>query len=172
MLQVYFHYINKLVNIPEVRVKDLSFEDDQGIVYFLVEPVQSVQDCPCCGSSRVKRNGIPYHRRIRHLPLMAWRTILVAPSINMTCKQCDAHFVWQYEFVGPKETYSHALQNQLIQQGHGNTVKAIAGFQAVPYTTAERYYKNGLQADRERTQATCIQDAIERDRLVLGIDDF
>ncbi|TFJ89341.1 transposase, partial [Lentibacillus salicampi] len=42
----------------------------------------------------------------------------------------------------------------------------------VPYTTAERYYKNGLQADRERTQATCIQDAIERDRLVLGIDDF
>jgi hypothetical protein len=39
---VYFLYSNKLVNIPEIHVKDLSFDDDQGIVYFRIEPAQSV----------------------------------------------------------------------------------------------------------------------------------
>jgi len=169
---VYFHYINKLLHIPEVHVRNLSFDDEQGTVFFHVEPVQSVQDCPYCGSSCVKRDGTPYHRHVRHLPLMEWRTILLTPSINMQCKQCDAHFVWEYDFVGPKKHYSYALQNRFIQQGHGSTVKAVAGFQAIPYTTAERYYKEGLQTEREYTQATCIQDAINRDRLVLGIDDF
>lgn len=167
-----FHYINKLVNIPEVHVKDLSFDDNQGIAYLQVEPVQSVQDCPYCGCPYVKRDGVPYRRQVRHLPLIEWRTILLLPSINMQCKQCDAHFVWQYEFVESKKQYTHAFQNQLIQQGHGTTVQAMASFQSVPYATAERYYKIGLQAERAHTQATCIQDAIERDQLVLGIDDF
>lgn len=169
---MYFHYINKLINIPEVHVKGLSFDDKQGIVFLRLEPVQSVQNCPYCSSSCVKRDGVPYHRHIRHLPLMAWRTILLVPAINMKCKLCDAHFVWQYDFVGPKERYSHALQYQLIKQGHDTTVKAIAGFQSIPYTTTERYYKHGLQTEREHTQATCIQDAVEREQLVLGIDDF
>jgi transposase len=74
---VYFLYSNKLVNIPEIHVKDLSFDDDQGIVYFRIEPAQSV-----CETE--------------------WQIILLVPSINLKCKQCDAHFVWQFEFVEPK----------------------------------------------------------------------
>ncbi|WHI59802.1 ISL3 family transposase [Mammaliicoccus lentus] len=169
---MYFHYINKLIHIPEVDVKNLSFDDDQAVVYLRVAPVQSIQNCPYCGSRRVNRDGILYHHHVRHLPLMNWRTILLVPAVNMKCKQCDGHFVWQYEFVKPKKRYTQAFQNQLIEQGQGTTVQAMSGFQNVPYTTAERYFKNGLQTEREYTQATCIRDAINRDQLVLGIDDF
>ncbi|GGK09112.1 hypothetical protein GCM10007063_34420 [Lentibacillus kapialis] len=169
---MYCHYINKLLNIPEIHVNDMTFDDREDVIYFQVEPVQLVQTCPCCGSTYVKRNGTPYKRQVRHLPLMKWRTILLVPSINMTCMDCDAHFVWQYDFVKPKKQYTQAFQEKLIQQGHGTTIQAMASFQAVPYATAERYYKRGLAVQSDDTQATCIQDAMARDQLVLGIDDF
>lgn len=167
-----FHCINECIQIPEIDVKNIKFDGHQSTVYLQVDPIDSVQDCPYCGSAFVKRNGVPYHRHIRHLSLAAWRTVLVVPSINMHCKRCAGYFVWDYDFVAPKKQYTKAFGQQLIQHGHGTTVQALAGNQAVPYSTAERYYKNGLCVERTQTQATCIQDAIERNTLVLGIDDF
>ncbi|WP_193063714.1 transposase [Oceanobacillus oncorhynchi] len=51
-------------------------------------------------------------------------------------------------------------------------MQSMSASQCVPYSTAERYFKKGLQAERMHTQTTCIQDAIQREQLVLRIDDF
>ncbi|GAA0335028.1 hypothetical protein GCM10008931_28290 [Oceanobacillus oncorhynchi subsp. oncorhynchi] len=167
-----FHYINKLIQLPEINVKNVFFDDKTGIVYLSVEPIQYVQPCPYCGSHDVHRDGVLYHRHVHHLPLANWRTILWVPAVNMECQQCSAHFVWQYDFVPPKKRYTKAFQYQLMKQGQGVTVQSMSASQCVPYSTAERYFKNGLQAERKHTQMTCIQDAIQRHQLVLGIDDF
>lgn len=167
-----FHYINKLIQLPEINVKNILFDDKTGVVYLSVEPIQYVQPCPYCGSHDVHRDGVLYHRHVRHLPLANWRTLLCIPAVNMECQECKAHFVWQYAFVPPKKRYTKAFQHQLMKQGQGVTVQSMSASQSVPYSTAERYFKSGLQAERKHTQMTCIQDAVQRHQLVLGIDDF
>ncbi|WP_066190761.1 ISL3 family transposase [Gracilibacillus timonensis] len=168
---MYFHYINKWIQLPEVEIKNMTFDDNQHTVYLRVAPVQKVQPCPYCGSDDVHRDGVCYPRHIRHLPLVSWKTILQVPSVNQKCQQCTGHFVWQYGFAPPKKQYTKAFQEHLTEQGQGIPVQALSHFQGVPYTTAERYFKQGLQVEREHTQMTCIQDAIDREQLVLGIDD-
>lgn len=165
------HCIKQLLELPDVDIKQSYLNADKSLI-LEVTPTEHIQSCPVCLSEQVKRNGTPYKRRVRHLSMGVSHTYLLLPAIALECQNCGFHFVWQYDFVAPKKRYTIAFQNQCLQKGHGTTVKCLAKFEEAPYTTVERFFKAGLQNETEAIQQTCFQDAVERQGLVLGIDDF
>ncbi len=168
---MHFQYIIELLDLPEIRVVDISITDQKHVIIEVV-PVEYIQKCPCCFSSSVKRMGIPYHRKVRHLSAFGKTVYLRLPAIRMQCKECFATFVWEYSFVGAKKRYTKQFESFVVQQASGSTIKTTADQQNVPYSTAERCYKYCLKLESERIQEKCLKDAANRDMLVLGIDDF
>ncbi|AXF55169.1 transposase [Salicibibacter kimchii] len=165
-----------MLELPDVDIKESYLNAEKNVI-FEVTPTEHIQPCPVCLSEQVKRNetkrnGTPYKRCVRHLSMGVSHTYLVLPAIAQACQSCGFHFVWQYDFVDPKNRYTIAFQNQCLQKGHGTTVKSLARFEEAPYTTVERYFKAGLQSESEATQQTCFQNAMDRQGLVLEIDDF
>ncbi|WP_146551104.1 ISL3 family transposase [Rummeliibacillus sp. SL167] len=165
-----FEYINELLNLPEVNIVNVEIEDDHAIIE--VTPVDYVQNCPCCQSSSVIRNGIPYKRNIRHLAAFDKTVDLRIPAISLFCKTCHATFTWTYTFVEFKKRYTKAFSAFLARQTYGTTVEQISDEQQVPYSTMERIFKRELHEKSEQIQKQVYQEAVERDNLVLGIDDF
>ncbi|WP_246516461.1 ISL3 family transposase [Salicibibacter cibarius] len=165
------HCIKQLLGLPAIDIKQ-SYLDNEKNIIFEIMPIDRIQPCPICHSEQVKRNGTPYKRCVRHLSMGVSHTYLLLQAIALECQNCGANFVWQYDFVAPKKRYTIAFQNQCLQKGHGTTVKSLARFEEAPYTTVERFFKVGIQIESEATQQTCFQDAMDRQGLVLGIDDF
>ena len=165
-----FQYINELLHLPEVKVIHVEIEECHATIE--LEPVKQVQPCPCCHSSSVIRNGTPYKRTIRHLAAFDKSVDLLIPAIYLACKDCEATFIWDYSFVEPKKRYTKAFSALLARQTYGTTVEHISHEQQVPYSTMERIFKHDLHEKSEQIQQQVYQEAIERENLVLGIDDF
>src|SRR5690606_34953270 len=165
-----FKYINELLNFPEVKIVNVKIEEYRAIIE--VTPVEYVQNCPCCHSSSVIRNGVPYKRDVRHLAAFDKTVDLRIPAICLLCKQCDANFTWEYTFVEPKKRYTKAFSAFIARQTFGTTVEQISHEQQVPYSTMERIFKRELHEKSKEVQKQVYQKAVERDNLVLGIDDF
>src|SRR5690606_10408207 len=125
-----------------------------------------------CDDTDIIRLSTPYIRHVRHLPAFDKKTFLCVPAIRMSCKACRMTFVWQYESVEPKKRYTKAFGSQLPKHIMGSTVHHAADILSIPYTTAERMYKNWMDEDTPRVQQECLAEAKERKQLVLGIDDF
>lgn len=50
------------------------------------------QTCSYCNSSNVIRRGSNGHRKIRHLSIFEYKTIIKAPKIRMYFNDCHASF--------------------------------------------------------------------------------
>jgi transposase len=165
-----FQYINSLLQIPELKVKDLHIDNEEFIME--VEPTVPVQPCPYCQSLSVTLRGIPYERKVRHLPIFGKKSYLLLPAIRMSCTDCMAVFMWEYECVLPRKRYTRAFEDSFPTYVIGSTIDKAAAILDVPYSTVERVYKQWMKKECPSLQASCIQEATEREGLVLGIDDF
>ena len=168
--QMPLHYINALLDLPEVKIVNVEIEKHHAIIELI--PVDSVQECPCCHSSSVIRNGVPYKRNVRHLAVFDKSVDLRFPAICLLCKECGATFTWTYPFVEPKKRYTNVFSSFLARQTHGTTVAHTSNEHQVPYSTMERIFKRDLHEKSEQIQKQVYQEAVERNGLVLGIDDF
>lgn len=165
-----FQYINELLNLPEVNIINIEIEENHATIE--LTPVNRVQDCPCCHSTSVIRNGVPYKRDVHHLAAFDKSVYLRIPAINLACKACGATYTWEYSFVEPKKKYTKAYAAYLARQTYGATVAHTSREQQVPYSTMERIFKCDLHVKSADIQEQVYQGALERDGLVLGIDDF
>lgn len=163
-------YINELLNLPEVNIINIEIEEHHAIIE--LTPVEYTQDCPYCHSTSVIRNGTPYKRDVRHLAAFGKSVDLRIPSICLACKDCGATFTWKYSFVGPKKRYTKAFSAYLARQTYGTTVAHTSMEEQVPYSTMERIFKCDLHEKSEKIQEQVYQATVEREGLVLGIDDF
>jgi transposase len=163
--------INFLLDIPELNVTQVH-KDDNGAILLDVEPTVHIQSCPYCQSKKVIRRGRGYTRKVRHLPTFEKPIFLCLPAIRMSCKDCDASFVWRYDCVEPGERYTKAVKEAILTQVMGATVAHAVTTLTIPYTTVERFYKEWMDKECPTLRKSCIEDALNRDGLVLGIDDF
>ena len=165
-------YINELLNLPELSIHQiLSIESDE--LHIEAVPVGDKQACPYCGSDQSitckGKNGI---RRIRHLPVFEKKTYLHVPAIRMYCTRCHIHFVWVYEFVGPKQRYSKLFRKQSFEQALGSTAVHSARMQQAPASTIQHFHDEAAPAEAQRIYEHVWKEAKNTTELVLGVDDF
>lgn len=168
---MHLHDINTLLNLQGVTVIDISDPIDK-IVYLTLEPQDRTQHCPSCASAHTIRRGTSKPRHVRHLPIWGNITMLILPTIRLSCKCCNLNFTWEYSFVSPKSRYSNAFKQELSDALNGGTVKHTAKLFKTPYTSAERFIKEVLSTVIPILQNDVLTLAQNSERLVIGIDDF
>jgi transposase len=168
---VELHYITEIINLQGIEVVELNFESDE-LVKAVINPTEYVQDCPCCGSHHVIRNGKDGFKNIRHLDISGKKTILVVPRIRMRCKDCGAAFAYSYEFVCGKERYTKKFKAEAYKCAVGSTVVNSADITKSPYSTIERFFKEIVMKLAPLTEEYAQKLASKAANLILGIDDF
>ncbi len=168
---MHLHDINTLLNLQGVTVTHISDPIDK-TVYLTLEPEDRIQPCPSCGSTHTIRRGTSKPRHVRHLPIWGNITILVLPTIRLSCKRCRLNFTWLYSFVSPKSRYSNDFKQELSETLDGATVKHASKLFKIPYTSAERFIKETLATVIPILQKDVLTLAQNSCRLVIGIDDF
>lgn len=164
------HFTSLLFDLKELSIS--SIENVQDDFFIHAQPTDWLQDCPQCKGKNVIRKGCAYLRKVRHLSAFGRRVYLLLPAIRMSCKQCEASFVWQYECVTPGKRYTKQFEASLTGQIVGATVTHAAKVMKTPASTVERVYKAWMKNESARVQAVCKKQAVESKQLVLGIDDF
>lgn len=82
----------------------------------------------CCKSDQaVIRKGYNDMRKIPHLAVFEKKTYLCVPSIRMYCVNCELGFSWMYDFIGPKQRYSHVFRSRSVAQALGATLLIALG---------------------------------------------
>ena len=168
---MHLHDINLLLNLQGVTINSIS-EVIEKTVYIYLEPKNSHQPCPYCGSNHTIKRGKSKPRYVKHLDIWENSTILVLPTIRLSCKFCDANFTWVYDFVESKSKYTNAFKQMLSNSINGATVKYSTRIYKIPYTSAERFIKKNLNQVVPELQKQAISTAKNSNRLVIGIDDF
>lgn len=168
---MHLHDINTLLNLQGVTVISIT-EPSENKVYVSLEPIDSHQLCPSCGGIHTIRRGKSAPRHVRHLDLCENHTILILPTIRLTCKSCGLNFTWEYSFVEPKSKYTNAFKDRLAQSINGGTVKHSIQVFDVPYTSGERFIKKSLCHIVPLMQSELLKSAQNTTKLIIGIDDF
>jgi transposase len=163
--------ITNLLNLQGVTVTKFIYGYEDAI-YITIEPVEHIQTCPCCKGSNIIRRGSSGDRKIRHLPILQHKTILKAPKIKMSCKDCNASFTWQYAFVMGKSRYTNDYKEFIAKKVSGATVLHCSETCDTPYSTVERIYKKYIDKIVPEIQEKVISESHNTNKLVLGIDDF
>lgn len=165
-------YINELLNIPELKIHErLSIHNDE----FHIEavPLDNKQICPCCASDQgVIRKGSNGKRTVRHLSVFEKQTFLHVPAIRLYCTHCEAGFVWQYDFVGPKQRYSKLFRAYTVEQALGSTAAHSARMQQAPISTVQRMHNEAVPDVCDALYEQAWEEAKGTCELVLGVDDF
>jgi transposase len=165
-------YINELLDLPELQLHNVLILNTNE-VHLEAKPVAYKQPCPVCQSEQgVIRNGQNEPRKIRHLNLLGKRCYVVVPSLRLLCSHCQIGFVWSYEFVAPKQRYSHLFRRQTVEQALGSTAAHSARMQETPASTVQRMHQEALPAESERLSKQAWHEAEHMSGLVLGVDDF
>ena len=90
----------------------------------------------------------------------------------MLCKDCNATYVWTYEFIEGKQRYTKDFKSYVFKSGIGSTVKNASELIDRPYSTVERFFKELVMKLAPLTEAYVVKMAQDATKLILGIDDF
>ena len=169
--------IGKLLKLQGVRVISVISEPDEpteegATAIIKVEPLSHAKECPCCKNETLILNGNSGYRHIRHLNIATVKCMILALRQRYKCKNCNATFTHEYEFVTGKERYTEAFKIQNYKQSIGATVQHGAGVMETPYSTAERFFKETALKIAPYTMEAAQKIAKQSAKLILGIDDF
>ena len=104
--QVHSNFINKLLNLKEVKVTKISQEDSFIKIYLKTNPREHI--CPACGSTTSKIHD--YREQvIKDLPLQFKHVFLVLRKRRYVCS-CGKRFYESYDFL-PRY---HRMTNRLV----------------------------------------------------------
>lgn len=163
--------ITNLIELQGVEIIKIDC-DKANVVELWVLPNEHTQNCPCCKSDNVIRNGKDGLRTIQHLPLCDKICNIIVPKIRLRCKNCMATFNWQYEFVEGKSRYTNAVQSKAYLNSIGSTVKKASDLLNISYSTIERFFKKFVMNLAPLALAHAMEIAEASTKLILGIDDF
>jgi transposase len=169
---VQLQYITEHLHLPEFKVVRCQQIEEENTWLLGVEPVKQVPPCPYCCNPNVIRNGVPYHRTVRHLDSFGQKTYLLVPAIRLFCKSCEANYMWRYESIPPKSRDTKDFQEHLSLTIKRSTVQHGKDCGSSPYSTTERFYKKWLTENEKKQREKNWGKAIHSKRLILGIDDF
>lgn len=166
------HYISECLDIPELHIDHIEKIGDKEL-HLQATPRQKKQPCLRCQSEQsVIRKGSHGIRIVRHVSMGTKKTFIHIPSIRLFCTACQLHFSWSYEFVSPKQRYSHLFRAQCFEHALGSTVKHSAHMQHVPISTVHRMHQEQLEVAASEVETAVWQAALDTNGLVLAVDDF
>ncbi|NME84416.1 transposase family protein, partial [Clostridium sp. SM-530-WT-3G] len=163
--------INKLLNLQDINIVKIS-DVYENSVEIILEPLNYIQNCPCCNNRNVIRKGSSGYRKVRHLPLCGNKTFLLLPKIRLYCKDCLINFTFKYSFINGKSRYTNQYNDNLANAVTGSTVAHASEFTGTPYSTVERIFKNYLNNVKPKICAEALKLSKNTERLIIGIDDF
>lgn len=165
-------YINEMLDLPELTISQILFIGSDEL-HIEALAVDYKQNCPCCASDQaVIRKGCNGMRKIRHLQVFEKKTYLCVPSIRLYCVNCRVGFVWAYDFVGPKQRYSHLFRSRAVEHALGATAAHSARMQQAPVSTVQDMHNKTVPVLCGQLTDQAWEEAQEANDLVLGIDDF
>ncbi len=166
--------IEKMLGLQGVSIKSLTYEStgNKNIARVQVEPTCYKQNCPCCQSDNTIKNGISGYRQIHHLPIAGTKLIIQAPRQRLKCKICGATYTYEYAFVSGKERHSKGVKAQIYKMSVGSTVRHCAETMEIPYSTAERFFKESVLKIAALVNTSTQAQVEQSSKLILGIDDF
>ena len=148
---MHINNINKLLNLQDINIVKIS-DVYENSVEIILEPLNYIQNCPCCNNRNVIRKGSSGYRKVRHLPLCGNKTFLLLPKIRLYCKDCLINFTFKYSFVDGKSRYTNQYNDNLANAVTGSTVAHASEFTGTPYSTVERIFKNYLNNAQSTTE--------------------
>lgn len=163
--------ISKLIDFQDAKMTKIDCSK-AGCVEVWLEPKGYTQPCPCCQSVHVIRNGTDGYRKVKHLPMVDKKCILMLPKIRLLCKACHATFGWCYGFVDGKERYTREYKAAAFKMAIGSTVQHTATILETPYSTIESFFKKIAMKLSPITEEFALKQAQASTKLILGIDDF
>jgi transposase len=168
--------ISKLIGIQDVKILGIHYirESTGEIREFQVqlEPLEPKQHCPCCGSTNVTKKGKNGHRKVSHLKMGIVPCVLIVANAKLQCNNCLVIYSYTYNFVEGKERYTKLLKASVYEIAIGSTVEHSATITNIPYSTAERFFKEMATIVAGDTLEIVQAKASESRKLVLGLDDF
>ena len=170
------HDIAEMLGLQEFYVSGIhKIRDDAGKIkeiHIRIRPINPKQKCPCCGGSDVNKKGKNGHRKIKHLDIAGRGASLIIPNIRLMCNTCGVCYGYTCDLVEGKERYTRAFKAFVYEIAIGSTVEHSAYIAGIPYTTAERFFKEIAQQIAKQTTEQVQNQAYESKKLILGIDDF
>ena len=171
--------IAKILGLQGVQVTTIKLinEEKNGLetlkeVEVWLSPLEERQICPCCQADQIVLNGNDGNRRIHHLKLGATPCVLIVPRVRLKCNDCQATFGHTYTFADGKEQYTIMMKAHVYEIAVGSTVQHTVAVTGIPYSTAERFFKDAALIIARCTGQQAQKQALESEKLILGIDDF
>ena len=127
--------INKLLNLKEVKVKNIIHQDNSVDVF--IETKAKIHTCPACGSQTKKVHD--YRQQIiKDLPLQMKHCNLVLKKRRYQCK-CGKRFFEKYDFLAHYQQRSIRLTKYIVNElRNTTTIKEVARRANVSSTTVTR----------------------------------
>jgi len=115
---------------------------EDGTIRFVVEP--SKLRCEDCRSVRVIRHGRRW-RALRSLPIGRRPVFLEVAIPRVECRRCGALTEMDPPFADPLRTYTHALEQYVVDLCRITTIKGAADFAGVSWDVAKDIEKRRLK---------------------------
>ena len=115
---------DRIINLPELTVKDYQFIDGFGVV-IIVEKKEKKATCPHCGkkSDRLHQN---YRYLVRDLPLMEQDAYLRVNRRQFKCSRCQKPFTEHFDCIKKTRTYTERLAQKVITEVLESDLKNVA----------------------------------------------
>jgi len=134
---VHSNFIKKLLNLKDVKVKNISHGDN--FIKINLETSPKPSSCPCCGTATTRVHDYRY-QKIKDFPYMDKSIILILKKRRYICS-CGKKFYEHYDFL-PKY---HRMTNRLVayivsELSNAVPVTFVAKKSGVSSTTANRIF--------------------------------
>ena len=142
--------IEKLGGWEGYRVERIEWPQDQSrTVTIHLKPSSRVMYCGHCGS-RCRQVHETTVRRVRDLPLMAFRVVLAVPRRRVWCVQCGGPRLEKLSWLGRYQRVTDRLAEAVSQLLASSNIVAVARFFQLGWHTVKALDKTRLrQAVRE-----------------------
>lgn len=123
------------LQLPEFKI--ISKKEDDGVLYYNVEPIDDPSKCPHCNSlDFVKYGGI--ERFVRDMPLYGEPVAITILSNRFKCKNCDQTFTASFEFVADRSKITNRLKEDIKKRCLSGTISNLSAETGLSVATISR----------------------------------
>ncbi|MEI7586010.1 transposase family protein [Runella sp.] len=131
--------IDRLLNLPNVRVSDFSFTDKD--VFLSLTRQTKSEKCPTCGGqcSTVRSYTT---RQVRDLDLLGRQTILTIPSRQFECGLCKRYFIEDIGFVQGNHGLTKRYEEYIYKMSKDICIQQVCLKEDVCWATVNAIHKH------------------------------
>ena len=143
--------LTRLLNLPDLRVTGLQFDDIKNRIYIFCEHVHQVACCPTCQQTS---NAIHQYRKraIRDLPWSDKSCVLELYTRRFWCTKCHCPFREELSWLPRGSRLTERYREFLFEECRRTSIQAVHYQHRLGYKTVERlYYERASRATQAPT---------------------